>query len=72
MLWQREVRVADRFAMHSDEPTGDPTMYTNPAMPLDQLEEYFANENKDNERPFCVMATSYYPHVLLDFNNRLS
>lgn len=48
--------------MHSDEPAGDPTMYTKPATPLDQLEDYFVENQKDKQRPFCVMATSYYPH----------
>lgn len=48
--------------MHTTKPAGDPKMYTKPATPLDQLETYFAGGNPNNQRPFCVMATSYYPH----------
>jgi uncharacterized sulfatase len=49
-------------AMHNQEPAGDPAMFTKPAMPLDQLENYFADAAPGAQRPFCVMATSYYPH----------
>ncbi|KAA1259074.1 Arylsulfatase [Rubripirellula obstinata] len=48
--------------MHSKKPAGDPKMYTKPATPLDQLEAYFAGGSPNNQRPFCVMVTSYYPH----------
>ncbi len=48
--------------MRADEPVGVPGMYTRPAMPVDKLDAYFAANRKQDQRPFCVMASSYYPH----------
>jgi len=60
------VNPADAFpwtiTMDSVEPAGDPAMFTRPAMPLERLESYFSTKSKSNERPFCIMASSYYPH----------
>jgi len=50
------------IAMHTDKPAGPPHKYTRPDLPTGQLEDYFAKGTKDNKRPFCVMANSYYPH----------
>ncbi len=50
------------IAMDSVEPAGDPAMYTRPTMPLDRVETYLANKSNDDERPFCIMASSFYPH----------
>ena len=60
------VKPASAFpwtiTMQVEEPVGDPNMYTRPAMPVDKLDAYFAASNQQNGRPFCVMASSYYPH----------
>ena len=50
------------ITMKADKSAGDPDMYTRPAMPVEKLDAYFATNNKQNKRPFCVMASSYYPH----------
>jgi uncharacterized sulfatase len=50
------------MVMHTDKPAGSPQKYTRPDLPTDQLEDYFAKTSKNNKRPFCVMANSYYPH----------
>ncbi len=47
------------ISMHNEKPAGSPEHYTRPALPADQLENYFANTR---DRSFCVMANSYYPH----------
>lgn len=49
-------------AMHSDKPGGSPEIYTKPALPTDQLEDYFAKLRDRKSAPFCIMANSYYPH----------
>ena len=60
------VKPASAFpwtvTMQAEEPAGDPDMYTRPAMPVDKLNAYFAANNQQNRRSFCVMASSYYPH----------
>lgn len=48
--------------MHNDQPAGPSEMYTRPALPTDQLEAWFAKRSSGKQRPFCVMANSYYPH----------
>lgn len=48
--------------MESIEPTGDKSTYTRPALPTDKLDSYLASVKSDGSRPFCIMATSYYPH----------
>jgi uncharacterized sulfatase len=48
--------------MESVEPAGDKSTYTRPALPTDKLDLYLASVKSDGSRPFCIMATSYYPH----------
>lgn len=50
------------IAMNSVKSVGDPAMFTRPAMPLEKLESYFSTKNNSSERPFCIVASSYYPH----------
>jgi uncharacterized sulfatase len=48
--------------MESIEPSGDKETFTRPALPIDTLDSYFQSSVEDGSRPFCIMATSYYPH----------
>jgi uncharacterized sulfatase len=50
------------ITMHANKPAGDADMYTRPAMPVEKLDAYFTANKAQNQRPFCVMASSYYPH----------
>ncbi|MEQ8211413.1 MAG: sulfatase [Lacipirellulaceae bacterium] len=60
------VKPDDAFpwtiTMHSAEPAGNPAMYTKPAMPLERLESYLSAKDESNGRPFCIIASSFYPH----------
>jgi uncharacterized sulfatase len=48
--------------MESVAPSANRDKYTRPAVPIGQLESYFKNRNDRSSAPFCIMATSYYPH----------
>ncbi|MFC1765986.1 sulfatase [Planctomycetota bacterium] len=48
--------------MHSVESSGSKEKYTDLVIDTTKLERYFAEDNRGNARPFCIMATSYFPH----------
>jgi uncharacterized sulfatase len=60
------VKPASAFpwthAMHHPKPKGDQQAKANRSMPLDKLESYFEQNKGHKRRPFCVFASSHYPH----------
>ncbi len=60
------VKPRDSFPwtvhLHAVSPTKETDKYTRPAMPIGKLDDYFFENAKSKKRPFCVVASSYYPH----------
>lgn len=50
------------IAMDSVESAGDSAMFTRPALPVEKLENYFSTRGDSKNNPFCIIASSYYPH----------
>jgi uncharacterized sulfatase len=48
--------------MHHPRSKGDRQTKANRSMPLDKLESYFERNKNRKQRPFCVIASSHYPH----------
>ena len=48
--------------MHHPRSKGEQRTKANQTMPLDKLESYFEQIKDHKQRPFCVIASSHYPH----------